>query len=128
MAVGKSLREFLSPSNERWRRAASTKAGCLNMRDFDLLVSARKKHCPRCSRWLAASIEVFGECRSKYDGLNSICKGCRRDYDRQRRQERQASDGQSLGDPAVPGGAGGTGAAVGPVAGGDGLLAGDQGG
>lgn len=40
-----------------------------------------QKRCVTCKNWLPATVEIFGK-RSKYpDGLNIMCKECRRAYD-----------------------------------------------
>jgi hypothetical protein len=39
-----------------------------------------KKWCPLCKK--NKSVRDFGVCKNRYDGLQSFCKPCKRDYDR----------------------------------------------
>ena len=89
-----AVHRYVSPSCERLRRAAAKKLG-LTLGRYDDLVRARKKHCCGCGRWLVADVATFGVCRKQWDGLNGICRDCRRDYDRVRRA---LSQGETLND------------------------------
>lgn len=79
-----ALIRYVSPSMERFMKAAAARLG-LTLEKYRELLRARKKHCCGCSQFLDATVDVFGVCRKQWDGLNSICRQCRSDYDRVRR-------------------------------------------
>lgn len=73
--------------NEKWRKAAATKLA-MPLQLYDTLVAHRVKWCSGCRAWHPATIEVFGVCQAKTDGLNTICKAWRALYDAVRRAKK----------------------------------------